>query len=645
MPRAVCIDIYLRLVAFAALLLFAQSAPAQDPTPSAELPDGVTIRAEVDPVRVTLGDPFRYTVTIEGNATEQQFDAPGFSQTGALELLSGPSSRNEFTYDGQRSVMRRSWTYTLKATKTGVVNIPPTRLQIAGRWYETNAIALKIEDVPSLTGGLADIISGKSTSPDINRELEGNYFALAEFPEVVYRGQPVPLTIYIYRSPQLVPFNRWERVREASGSDFIIPETQEPVDSKMLDWQSVKFGDKELVRAPLYTTWVVPTKSGDLRITPPYTRVYLSAQNRNSRRIEDLMFGPGLIPVELETRTMRVNVLEPPAKPADAVLQVVGDLATRVTVDRFDEKAGKATVPQRELMTVSVTIAGEGFLDLITAPTLPDLPGLVAVDKKTATKARIEGGRFMSQKTFEYIFQALQPGDITLPAMNFATFNPTTAQQSSVSSQPVAITVTPASGETVLVGGAPDATAPDGSGRAKAKVLGGDVAYIDQSPLTTAAIAGGAFYTRPWFWLLQLLPILVSFGWGGWQLWKQADRRETPEARTRRIRREVEEALAKARASLESASRDDFHALVSSSLLGYVATRLRASVMGLTVEEATSRLREQGVDEAALNRLAGLLNRCNSIRYSPAPDTPEARRQLLTEAGEVLASLEKETVA
>ncbi|MBI1290343.1 hypothetical protein GC173_03765 [bacterium] len=624
--------------------LSAQDVPAGT---SAPLPDGVSIRADVDPPRVTIGDPFRYTVTIEGSATEQTFDAPGFAQTGALELISGPNSRNEFIYDGSRSVMRRSFTYTLKATKVGTVTIPPARLQFAGRWFDTNAISLQVEDVPDLGKGMDQVISGKTNSPEINRELQGNYFALAEVPEVVYRGQPIPMTVYIYRAPSLVSFSRWERVKDASGSDFIIPQAQEPMDSQMLDWQTVRFGDRDLVRAPLYTTWVVPTKSGDLRITPPYTRVYLSAQNRNSRRIEDLMFGPGLIPVDLETRTMRVSVLEPPAKPADAALQVVGDLTARVTLDRMDEKTGKAEVPQRELVTLNVTIVGEGFLDLVTPPVLPDLPGLVAIDKKTSTKARVDGGRYMSQKNFEYIYQASQPGEVTIEPISFAMFNPTSGEQSVIKSAPISLTVTPSNTDSILVGGGPSSTAATTAmvGKSGTKVLGGDVAYIDTAPLTGTATAGGPFYAHPWFWLLQLAPVLTAFGYGGWQLYRQSERTESPEARARRIRREVETALAKANSIVESGSRDEFHALLATSLIGYVATRLHTSPMGLTIEAAAERLVAQGAPASAVDRLSALLGRCNSVRFSPAPDTPAARRELLAQAGEVLASLDKGGVA
>lgn len=634
--------LWLATLVLAAITLLQSTALAKDTEPPASTtpPPGVTIQAKVASAKLVVGDVFRYEVNIQGNAVEQQIDTPSFSQVPGLELVGGPNLSQGFEMINGRSSMWRTNIYTLRVTKTGEITIPPTRLRINNRWYETNSVTLQVDDVPKLGSGLDNVISGRSNSPEVNRELHGNYFALAEIPEVVYRGQPVPVTVYIYRSPNLITFSQWERVRDLAGTDFVVPTTQESLQNSRVDWKPVEIGGREMLRTALYTTFVVPTRSGELLLTPPLVRVYLAPQTRGSRRIEDLMFPTAtMIPVDLEIRTMRVNVLAPPEPPAEAILQTIGDMTARVRIDRQDPVANKAEVPQRELLTVILTLGGEGFFDMVVPPNLPSMAGLVPVDRKTSTRARIEGGRYLSEKTFEYILQATQPGETVLPELTFAIFNPRTGQQETVRSEAIPIRITAAGGESILIGAGAAAVGP--AARAGARVLGGDVAYIDASPLTAANIAAvRLFYTQPWFWLAQAFIWFSALGWGGWRLWLATRGEETPEARILRVRREASQAIAKAEGMIGVPERNEFYRILSASVLQFVATRLGLSAKGLTIDEAVEGLRAQGIPSEALTKLNGLLQRCDSIRYSPAPDTEEARRAACQEAREVLIALD-----
>jgi hypothetical protein len=609
----------------------------------AQLPPDTTISAVVAPDKVVIGEKFSYSVVIIGSVGQQDMKLPDLSTVPQLEQLGGVSQHSQFTTVNGVSRTEFRYSVALRAKETGTFTIPPAKLQFQGRWHDTNSVTVTVSDVPTTELGSTSIISGRTQSPDINRQLEGKYFALSELPEKIYAGQAVPLKIYVYRHPTLPPFVQWQPITDITGSDWIQAPQQEDLTSRSVRWERVQLDGQDFERTHLYTKWIVPTKQGSLLLNPPSTQVYLEGRRRSTRNIEDMMFGAPLVEVELQVRAKRVEVLAPPPKPDGAVTQVVGNIMAAVTSDRLDKATGRASVPQRELLSIKITIAGEGFLDTVVTPQLPPLTGLSLLDEKKSTLGAIEGDRYVSSKEFDLVFQATAPGETEVPALTFAMFNPTTGEQSSIVTPAIPITVVAGSADAVLIGAAStpgEASTPGAPARADAKTLGADVAYIDASPLTTAGVgAFRVFYAQPWFWVLQLLPLAAAVGFGLMKLRAEALAVDTEERRADRIRKQIAAAVEKARKSVESAKRDEFYALLANGALEFVGLQLKRSPKGLTAEVAEEELRRAGSPVDACARLKSFLEMCASIRYSPAVDSPEARRAALSEAEHILASL------
>lgn len=611
----------------ACMMLVARPAAAQTP-----LPPGVTIEASVSSQRVMLGDTIDYTITIVGNVPHDEIQAPGFSRVDGISLVSGPAQSTNMAVINGVSSVTRSWTFVVRTSKVGTITIPPARVRMRNSWHETDPIDVVVEDGDGIG------ISARTNSPQINQELRGNYFALADVPSKVFEGQAVPVTVYIYRDESIPSFHQWDVPRSAQGSDFIIPGQTDGRQS--LNWTKVEIGDREFLRAPLYTTFVVPTRTGRLKLEPPLTRIFFPLQRRTSSPVDDfLRMNPrsNMIAAECLIAPIEIEVSRLPEKKPESHAQVVGRAFVRASVDREE-------LPHRELLTLTLEVSGNAFLDTISRPELPNIPHFTVVNATSEGSSWVENNNLLSQRKFQYVLQAMNPGESRVPPIQLEMINPVSGEVEVTRTEEIDLRIRQSSSGAILVGGAENG--PSGRNdvlhsRATGRVIGRDVAYIDTSPLTSAALApSAAFYLRPWFWGAQMLLFLGFLGYGLYQVHQRRGSVESESMRLKRTRREMEKALNDSREKLGVESRDEFYATLSGGIRSFVASRLGRSAQGLTVDDAVEGVGETGVGEAVVKELRELLNHCDGIRYSPAEDTREARESALNRAEKLLVSLD-----
>ncbi len=622
-------------------------APAQRDGSSQEralrsAPPDVSIRAHVENEKVVVGDRFRFMVSVHGAVTVQQHRAPSFTQVRELELVDGPSQEHRMIVQGPRSRYQTSYVYTLRATETGRVVIPPSQVRLNNVWYETDPVTVEIVDAPSLgQDGFEDVLPARTNRAEVDRQLRGRYFATIELPENIYRGQAVPIRLFVYRDPALPQFSRWELMDQPGGRDFVIPSAVDRrAMSQQVRWEPADVAGREFERTLVYTNYVVPTRTGTVNLEPPRLRIHIPADRSSSRHpLDDFISGrSSTVAAELPVRGRPLTVQAPPSKPAEAVAQFIGDASPVVQVDRRE-------LPQRELLTLTLRVRGQGFFDLVSTPELPQVTNLALFDTQSRSESFIERGVLISEREYDFLFQATEAGETQIPELVFAVFNPRTGEQQLRRTDAIPVRIEAARTGTRLIGGAdPGAAEPS---RAEARVLGRDVAFIDTSPLTPALMGSASppFYTRAWFWVLQLLVLTAALGYGTWMVWKRRSVEETEEIRLRRARRAAEEALASAEKEMNEAGREQFYAALKSGIVSYAASLLSRSEKGLTEEETAEALERLGYDEGLRDRLRRIWRDCDAIRYSPVPDTPDSRRSALEEARKVILSLEEKKSA
>lgn len=633
------------MLAVVALLIAPGVLRAQDPgsLPQRPLPPGTTISARVDADTIIIGDRFRYEVTIDGSLTVQQIGTPSFASTGALELVNGPNRSTSMTIINGRSQQRVSFFYDLQARQIGEFTIPPARVRINNQWYETEAITITIQDVPDIGGDVAGYISARTNDPKINQQLKDRYFATMEAPTEVYIRQAIPVRTYVYRDPNLPEFIQAELARGVGGQDFIIPDAvNQQAANPRIRWESVTLGNRQMLRAHLFTAWVIPTRTGELILDPPTVRAYLPTRPRYGNDPFANFFGNNQVVAEMPVRAASVTVKSLPDPPADTVAQVVGDNLS------IELKADRDKLLRRELLTVTASIVGEGFFDLLSQPPLPEINNITRIDTSTSSRSGVASGKLASEKIFEYVYQAVEPGDIQIPPIRFAVFSPETGEQTVIETAALSVKILPDNASSIQIGGT-SVSANGGTGngdrtspRAQAREIGRDVAFIDTTPLTMAATAPGApFYTRPWFWLAQLFPIIVSIGYGIVVLRARRTSGESAATRSKRGRKAAENALREARQQVDATDKALFYTTLSSGLMGYVGSLVGRSSKGLTIEEAATELARRGVPNDTIAPLQAVLQTCDAMKYSPTADNAADRQRLLSQSEAAIAELDK----
>lgn len=638
------------LMATLAMMLGAATLlPAQDAAPPAAppatatprpLPPGMSISATVQPESPIAGDYVIYSVTLHGSVEAEDVKFPNWGQVKGLILVAGAAQpTRRFAIDNGRT--SQSFEFKLLTSEPGVVEIPPSRFLVNGYWYDTNPITLTVREVPKDASSIDGLISARSSDPNVNTELRNTYFAKTEIPERVYQGQAVPVTIYIYKDVKMGSFVQYDP-GQPSGPDFLFPNPQASQNaSQSVNWEKVSLGGRQFDRIPLLTFYAVPTKTGTLKLAPPLVKIYFQGRRGGHSADIDALLGMGMagfnrIEAELPMRTQDVKVDAVPEKPAEAAFQVVGNITAKAEVDRTQ-------LSRRELLSVKLTLTGESYLEMLTPPDLGNLPKLSLIDKKTNTGMIMDRLKLISQKQFEYVFQAMDEGDVTIPSLAIALVDPATGEQKIVRTEAFPIKITPANADAVQVGGTTTTPGqPATPDKAEARVLGQDVAYIDASPLTEAStVKRQPYYLHPVFWALHLLPLGAAVLWGASAIRARRAGIEDEGTRRSRGRKAAQNAVREARKQLPTAKRDEFYATLGNGMMDYVASLLGRSAKGLTVEEAASELQRTGRDAAACEHLLNVLRNADAIRYSPAPDTPESREKALAEAESALASLDQ----
>ncbi len=161
---------------------------------------------------------------------------------------------------------------------------------------------------------------------------------------------------------------------------------------------------------------------------------------------------------------------------------------------------------------------------------------------------------------------------------------------------------------------------------------GGDIRAI-RGPL---GIPIGVIYVLPWLLLLATLGAL------GYWLWRRSRRDDSPNRRSVIIPRlpheEAYDALDRLEASslLQQGEIKQYHIEVSEIIRTYVEGRFDVYALEMTTGEMVDGLRTVGIDADAHYAFEAFLNRCDMAKFAKFRPTPDACRQTVTAARELV---------
>ena len=622
--------------------VYPQSVPFRSPTPTpisptqtpTAPPQQVSFKATVDKKVVSrFVDRLTYTLTVVG-APEAKVELPPFEGFEVLLVTENTTVKviNEQATSSQK--LDCILMPTMEEEKDVV--IPPARLRWGGKTYVSNSVPIKV-------------VEGRTPSPSA---VAPPTPPAAAPPAVEPPASPVPapspLPLFIENGVDPKEVFQGEQVTLAFRifSQFNLAQFQPPppptvgfLEGGRSEWRKYK---RVLDGVPYvvmeHKTANFPLRAGELAIGAAEIKGDILVQKQEGSMIEDFFAADFFTPIGYEWRTfsfrfspimVHVKPLPAAGRPAD-FRDAVGRFTMAVEVNLRRVKAG-------EPITLKVTVSGEGNIESVLPPVFRPGEGFKTYAPEVETQKRAEGDRLGGEKIFRQVVIPLKEGEQVIPAVEFSYFDPSSAAYRTEKSDPIAITVDPASAEgpAVLVEAA-------GAGKAKTSValLQKDILYIKDNP-GDLALSRRPFYRSGWYWAAHLVPVIIVLLVGRVQSQRDRLRSDRVYARKVRASRAARTRFKEAGRRLKAGKTAEFYASAHRAFVCYLGDKLGLPSGAVDYESVAGKLSVAGLPPEVLAAVKNAFDVCDRARYAPGASDPREGKHFLEAMEGIVDRLEK----
>ncbi len=584
------------------------------------------------PTIVAVGEVFRVEFAV--NAKPDEFTPPAIT---GFDVLAGPTvshgtSVSIINGDVTKSV-NYTYTYVFQATAEGRVTIPAATVVVEGRSYASNPTAIEVVAEGAMgqpanrRGGQQQGGQGGQSQPTATVSPDDMAISAFVTRTNVYKGQPIKLTLKIYKRVQLGDIGG---TKLPAFNGFW---SQELPLNPNRQWQRETYNNKVYDALVLGEYLLYPQQSGTLTIEPfQLTAVAQIITQARAQTLLDDFFGGGpqvqQVQKELRTRAIQVTVKDFPAGAPAGFNGAVGDFT-------LDANISSKSLPANSAATYTIKISGSGNLPLIQAPKLTMPGSFEQYNIKTTESLNSTSSGITGYRQFEYPFIARAEGSYPLGPVEFSYFNPETGRYVTLASPQVQLDITPDTGGAAsrsngggLVGGL---TKED------IKILGKDIRFIKIGAPGLAdsdkVLAGSGIYYLAL--LLIALLALAAYFYFSHRIKLMGNVAVVKGKRANKV------ALQRLRAA-EHYKRDDdrrrFLDEMLRALWGYMGDRLNIPAANLTKDNVREELAKRGVPQPKAERYIEVISDCEMAQYSPA--SPGQAGELYRAGVEVISSME-----
>ena len=423
--------------------------------------------ASLDKPTAEIDEEIHLNVKITG--VQGSIQAPVLPPLEGFEVFySGRGSR--FSFINGRSESLTEFNYVLIPRMPGRFVIDPIEVRLNGKIYRTSQLELFIAEVNQSLPSPPKTVSPMSRTP--LSQGPGSQ-GLAPLPaQGAPRPQAVPQTAFsdeemdkniflrvvpsrvsVYTNEQMILsysiFTRYDTryegfEEEPSTSGFWIEEF--PLDYKNLGRDTELIGGRKYVRADIKKLALFPTAPGSYTIQPGRIKTSVQIQERTSTMFDQIFNDSFFSGSGLFTRRKvkyltgaPIQVVVKPLPEADkpkSFKGAVGDFRMSTVLD-------KRVVNQNEAITLKIKIEGEGNIETLSLPELPNLAGTKIYESDTYSEFYRHEQVIAGSKTFEVIFIPGETGELVIPGIEFGFFNPRSERYITLVSDSYKIQVNP----------------------------------------------------------------------------------------------------------------------------------------------------------------------------------------------------------
>lgn len=398
----------------------------------------VRVRATLEPERIGIDETATLTIEVRGGGFRAVRFRP-FFELDNFEVVGGPIEHEEILLGNGRLARSVRLTWKLRAISTGRARIHGLRIRVGDEVVSLGSREALVQDEPT---GLSD------PSDDEEEDPLDRYFGRWEpawrdrtwrRPDAFLRaeirplqpvvGQQMVYTVYLYTLSDVAA------VAPSAPQDFQgfwvrdIPQpTKLPTD--MVEVEGKRYGRVVLLQKALF-----PLRPGHHEIQPAEMDLVV-------RTIERSFFGPPISrPEQLHLRTPAMPIEVQPLPPAPpGFTGAVGRMALAATVEPAELRMGEAA-------TLTLTLAGEGNLQGLPEPPMPEIAGLQVLPPQQDGEDRISGTVIRGSRTWTYSVVPRKAGTYRLELPGIPYFDPAAKKYELAKVEPIRITALPAPAE------------------------------------------------------------------------------------------------------------------------------------------------------------------------------------------------------
>ncbi|NQT46084.1 MAG: BatD family protein [Candidatus Omnitrophica bacterium] len=613
-----------RLFLIILTFLIAGSAAAQD----------IIFDADVDKDSITMNEQMLLTLTVRGSV--QNMGRPQMPNIDGFSIYSSGNSQNISIIQGRVSSLF-AYNYTLIPKRPGKFTIGSCYIDVGGRSYKTNPIAVEVVSgsvsgkvPPPKVSPTPPSVSPRSRRPSrITTEAGGdeNLFIVAEVDKYrAYVNEQITLTFYFYRA-----------VRLLENPEYAPPDTTgfwvEDLPPQKNYYDTV--GGKRYLVAELKTA-LFPTSPGKYEIGPATLRCIVETRGRGSvfemdpfdifhRDISDL-FGGGKA-VMLKSRPIDIEVLPLPeeGKPKEFAGSV-GDYQVSASLD-------KAEVEATQPVTLELRVKGKGNVKTVAKPELPAMANFKTYDSGSTTNTSKESYTVQGEKIFKYILIPKKEGKYDIPGLDLTYFDPDKRKYITKAANSLHLSVAPAPKDAKA--GPMISFTPE---KESVRFLGRDIHYIRPEI--------GSLETKHWLTRQVAASILgipaflflIALAYNRHSSRLATD---TSYARHTRAQRRAKNMLRRANALLGKAKSKEFTSALWKALSEYIADRLNVPPATINADYVRDELTKRDVASSIVDMANDCCQELEVAQFAPMEPNEASLRSLLDKTEEVIVELER----
>lgn len=598
---------------------------------------------------------------------------------GNIQAPKLPSLRNFDTfYTGRASHMsfingqsssRVEFNYVLVPKEAGQYTLPPIEIMAGGQLFRTDPIQIQVDasrlnaagvptgGVPPATytpfnppvgqnplgqagtGAGAPPLAGLPQEPPLSYQpADDNIFVRATLDKTrAYPNEQVLLSYSLFTRYD-TRYEGFEEEPQTSG--FWIEEF--PQDREVVR-ETVRMNGKRYVKADIKKVALFPTTPAEYTIHPGSMKVSIRQEPENTSIFDeffsDSFFSGGGFFTRRENRLLKPPVLNLTVKPLPKTGQpesfqgAVGNFRMNAALD-------KQSVKQNEPVTMKLVIEGEGNIETLNKPKIPESKDFKIYDSDTSSQLFKTGDVIGGRKTFEIVFIPMKAGNVQIPVLEFSYFNPKIEQYVTLKTPAFPLDVTVSEQPFQL----PTALKQQDLFKKDIEVESKDIRYIKERlpDETWNRVFHGLLAGLLILDFLLTIPVL-------WGLFRGRQERlfakDLGLRRRRTARSQAESRIRKLRPLMKGTDPNSIHAFFEETekiLTQYLSDKLNLPTHGVTREDLERRLEEiLGPQDSLTQELKELYQLCDESRFAKAKIPYDLKDKALKILRETLSRIEK----